>query len=162
MINSDLPAIPRYSYNSFLSPPENTSSNWKFFGLFSLLSFLISFVLLLFVASFFTTTGLIAKTGLLFAFTSLVFGMFFFLYSLKYYLTISLVLSHSREKEGREGVEGSEGKGVLNRVMGMIFGVTVTIEGEGPAGLTDVVAIAAGQTFCLAITTNADPFAIKK
>ena len=33
---------------------------------------------------------------------------------------------------------------------------------EVPAGLTDVVAIAAGQTFCLAITTNAAPFPSKK
>jgi alpha-tubulin suppressor-like RCC1 family protein len=31
-----------------------------------------------------------------------------------------------------------------------------------PGGLSGVVAIAAGQNFCLAITTNAEPFALKK
>lgn len=41
--------------------------------------------------------------GTVFALVSLLFGMFFFIYSLKYYLTIAMVLSFSRKQEMEEG-----------------------------------------------------------
>jgi len=54
---------------------------------------------------------IVSKIGTLLSFLALFLGMFFFIYSLKYYLTIAIVLSFSRKKEDKED-RGSRGAGL--------------------------------------------------
>lgn len=56
---------------------------------------LVAFVKLLIQAP-----SLAFSIGILFSMVALVFGMFFFLYSLKYYITIAMILSFSRQMTG--------------------------------------------------------------
>jgi len=78
-----------------------------------------------------TEPTFLGKIGILFATLSLAFGSFFFLYSMKYYLSLALVLSFSRES--REGSPESEEKklksgqpGFLS-LLSRIFGINLTI-----------------------------------
>lgn len=53
----------------------------------------------------FGPTNFTLTIGIAFSLVSLFFGMFFFIYSLKYYLTIAIVLSFSRHSEEKKGSE---------------------------------------------------------
>ncbi len=116
-----LPAAPQYSFISFLSPPflKRVFSNKKSIGI-ALISSLIFFSVLILTSNvIFQTQGFVAKIGIIFSLASLFFGLFFFLYSIKYYISIAIVLSYSRREKGK----GSVG-GFLSRV----FGVSIEIE----------------------------------
>lgn len=66
--------------------------------------------------------------GILFSFLALIFGMLFFLYSLKYYFAISVVLSFSRrttEEEKRE----ENGQSLLEK----LFGVSISVITKHPS-----------------------------
>ena len=98
-----------------------------------LLSFAFSSILsLLFLTWLQTFSGqpIPARLGLLFATFSLTFGLFFFLYSLKYYFTLILILGFSRQVSGpaRLASESVAGGGDGNQESG---------NGNGNGPLTD-------------------------
>jgi len=80
-------------------------------------SLLISFVLLLGFANLATT---ITSVGMFFAFLALLMGSFFFLYSLKYYITLAIVLSYSSEDVGTNPVRTGKNRSFLNWILGDI------------------------------------------
>jgi len=82
-----------------------------FFPLLSVIT--ISFIFSVVLNNLQYGQGIVGKVGILFSFLALFLGMFFFIYSMKYYLTIAIVLSFSRRKE--EGNRGDRG----NRVPGL-------------------------------------------
>lgn len=69
------------------------------------------------------------RMGFALATISLMVGLIFFTYSLRYYLTLALVLSFTRESGEKEEKEGSkkEAGGFLG-LLGKIFGVTLIIK----------------------------------
>ena len=88
---------------SSLAPPGFLRG---FFSSRPFIIFLSTFIPALFayilISTLFNTQGLTSRIGMIFSFTSLIFGLFFFIYSLKYYLTIALVLSFSRKGEDQK------------------------------------------------------------
>ena len=89
----------------------------------ALFSFLFFFAGSLLFDTIFKAASIPSKIGMFFSFTALFCGMLFFLYSLKYYFTIAVILSFSRSERG---IEQSGWKGFLSR----IFGISIEIEGE--------------------------------
>ncbi|OGK19092.1 hypothetical protein A2799_04835 [Candidatus Roizmanbacteria bacterium RIFCSPHIGHO2_01_FULL_39_24] len=76
-------------------------------------TFIPALLVYILISTLFSTQGLTARIGMIFSFTSLIFGIFFFIYSLKYYLTIALVLSFSRKgEEGPAGRQGEKKRGI--------------------------------------------------
>src|SRR3989338_8020021 len=65
-------------------------------------TFIPALLVYILISTLFSTQGLTSRIGMIFSFTSLIFGLFFFIYSLKYYLTIALVLSFSRKGEDQK------------------------------------------------------------
>ena len=80
--------------------------------------------------------------GIFFAAISLTFGIFFFIYSMKYYLATLLVLrlAQTGGAEGKEGGEGTEGKGVRpTAIIGLILsrlGLRLPASFSGKAGFS--------------------------
>jgi cellulose synthase/poly-beta-1,6-N-acetylglucosamine synthase-like glycosyltransferase/transposase-like protein len=109
VLDWELPAIPRYSFISSLSPPfiEEIIEYVKEYGPLASISSLVSFVGLSLLHEIHWLTSHYNLFGLFFSCISLLFGMFFFFYSLKYYLTIAMVLSFSRR--GKDKIEGFSG-----------------------------------------------------
>ncbi|MBI4100821.1 glycosyltransferase, partial [Candidatus Microgenomates bacterium] len=104
----------------FLKAPFATVP--KLFPLFRL--FLTNFILSLLISSaFFQYKELFSfqfTPGIFFALISLTFGLFFFLYSLKYYFTLILVLGFSRQVHERGDEIGEKpAGGILKRLFGM-------------------------------------------
>jgi cellulose synthase/poly-beta-1,6-N-acetylglucosamine synthase-like glycosyltransferase len=96
----------------------------KQFGLLSIASFLFFFSGSLVFDVIFRAVTLIAKIGMFFAFLSLACGILFFLYSIKYYLSIALVLSFSNVEQKdskRLGVGG---------FLQSLFGISVEVPVE--------------------------------
>ncbi|MDO8658825.1 MAG: helix-turn-helix domain-containing protein, partial [Candidatus Levybacteria bacterium] len=103
-----IPSFISFSFISVIPPPLRRIiiSSSKVF----ILSF-ISAVFLIFLFKVILNTGSIGSSiGTLLSLTSFTFGMFFFLYSFKYYVTIAAVLSFSRQKDEalRQAQGGSE------------------------------------------------------
>ncbi|MFC1790467.1 glycosyltransferase, partial [Patescibacteria group bacterium] len=75
---------------------------------------------------------LTSKVGIIFASIALLMGMFFFSYSMKYYLTLGLVLSFSsqRDEEDKEKQKRLiSGRGILG-LLGRVFGVEIKVKSE--------------------------------
>lgn len=121
-----LPAVPRYSFTSFLSPPSKRTfyTYFKYFTAVSSSTFLIALILIVVINAFSSAGSVMAGIGMFFALVSLAFGFFFFLYSLKYYLSVAIVLSWSRRKD--EEVREKGWKGFLAN----LFGISISIEDE--------------------------------
>ncbi|MDP3998557.1 MAG: helix-turn-helix domain-containing protein, partial [bacterium] len=80
------------------------------------------------------------QLGLIFASLSLTFGFFFFLYSLKYYFTLVLILGFSRQVSGparlaSESIAGGEENGNGKRgILERLFGVNFNSNGHKNSG----------------------------
>ncbi|MBI2034542.1 MAG: helix-turn-helix domain-containing protein, partial [Candidatus Levybacteria bacterium] len=94
-----LPAILRNIFTSFIPPPSRSYliSRFLFLVVLFSISFFFAFLSIASVQRTLQTLPLANIVGLSFALMSLLFGTIFFLYSLKYYLTIGIVLSFSRK-----------------------------------------------------------------
>ena len=126
-----------YNTNDNYVPTHSPAppSNWV--GLF-FINFLvpgtISFLFFFFIFAnqnhIFFIHPSIYNLGLLFAMISLLFGLVLFLYSLKYYLSVSIVLSQSRADYS--GIANSSGlyKSKWNRLTSLIFGLEIEIQKE--------------------------------
>src|SRR3989344_987053 len=95
---------------------ESSSPLGRFFKFVSVLSLFVTsslFVFFQLLTTIVRSKSIFELVGLLMGQTALVFGFFFFVYSLKYYLTIALVLLFSRKKaldsETFSNVGGSTG-----------------------------------------------------
>jgi cellulose synthase/poly-beta-1,6-N-acetylglucosamine synthase-like glycosyltransferase len=99
----------------------------KQFSITVALSFLIFFTGSLVFDTLFHAQTLLARIGMFFAFTALACGMLFFLYSLKYYLTIAVILSFSRSSKA----EPTRGSG-LGAFFSKLFGISITVEDGEP------------------------------
>lgn len=105
-----LPGFIKFQFISDVSPPV----------IYSGLASAFVFLLLFFIVKIFSQGfGIIHTIGSAFSLLSLIFGMFFFAYSLKYYLTIAIVLSFSRQNSEEEEKE----KGSF---FSRIFGISIT------------------------------------
>ncbi|MDO8658754.1 MAG: helix-turn-helix domain-containing protein, partial [Candidatus Levybacteria bacterium] len=96
-----IPSFVSFSFISVIPPPlrRKIISSFKVF-----IPSFISTVFLIFLIKVVLSTGSIGSSiGILFSLVSFVFGMFFFLYSFKYYITIAAVLSFSRQKDEEGG-----------------------------------------------------------
>ena len=96
----------------------------KQFGITFAFSFLFFFTGSLVFDVVFHATTIPAKIGMFFAFLSLACGMIFFLYSLKYYLSIAVVLSFSSETEENRPRKGIGG------FLQSLFGISVEVTTE--------------------------------
>jgi cellulose synthase/poly-beta-1,6-N-acetylglucosamine synthase-like glycosyltransferase/transposase-like protein len=122
LLDSDLPETAAYSFNSSLSPPSSLFSSVTFFVVVALCTFLFAFGVLLVGSIFAHADSLYTAIGLFFALVSLAFGMFFFVYSLKYFVSTAIVLSHSRTEGDKRGI-GSW--------MERLFGFSISIDTQG-------------------------------
>lgn len=113
-------------YISYLPPPSSLFKNrhFRFFSIVFLVSFIFSFLSLNAINSVLRATTWGSVTGLFFAYFSLGFGVIFFLYSLKYYLNLAIVLSWSRKADRK-----NEGKIGLRDFVSMLFGINNLNEG---------------------------------
>jgi cellulose synthase/poly-beta-1,6-N-acetylglucosamine synthase-like glycosyltransferase len=116
-----LPEISRYSFISFLSPPLRRFSSS--YGIVIGFFLIVCLFLVLLVTSLIQADTLVHRIGIFFAFISLLFGLFFFLYSLKYYISVAVVLSFSRR--------GGEEERGLGGFFSRIFGISISIETQG-------------------------------
>ncbi|MFC1710286.1 glycosyltransferase family 2 protein, partial [Patescibacteria group bacterium] len=74
--------------------------------------------------------------GLVFAYIALIMGSFFFLYSLKYYLTLAIVLSYSQGEGVYKTVNGKKRKNLFSWILGLGNGNGNGKNGKtGPVGL---------------------------
>jgi len=123
------PLIGRIPVISAIPPPAKekiTSVSRPFvFSFFSSIVFSTIFIYWLRMLSQAPTLG--ARLGLFFASVSLIVGGFFFVYSMKYYLTLAIVLSFSRQA-------GEEGGGYAVGLNGRIGGNGRNGGNSGPLG----------------------------
>jgi len=88
------------------APPPKFTSILKTFGISSLFTFIIIYGSILWINVISGGGSFASGVGLIFATIALAAGMFFFLYSLKYYLTTAILLSFSnRQKKDRVDLE---------------------------------------------------------
>src|SRR3990172_12577999 len=112
-------------------PPRRLTPRGKLFGVLkafgtsAFASFILIFVIRAWIGTIGGAESFSQGTGLVFATIALINGSLFFLYSLKYYLTLAIVLSFSQSEEGnglRPGeASGPEGKrkGIVNWILGL-------------------------------------------
>jgi transposase-like protein len=127
---------------SSLPPPALAPGKWLGQIKPFLTPFLLSFLTSLFFANFSAlwviqvsqVVSLTEKIGLILAAFSLMVGILFFTYSMKYYLTLALVLSFSRETAEREERENNlkssfdqSGRSGFWNLLGRVFGVELII-----------------------------------
>jgi len=120
------------------APPPQTKLNPASF-LSILKTFTVAFALSFVTSSasiywlkLFRNTSFANGLGLVFATVALLMGSFFFLYSLKYYLTLALVLSYSQIERGL-GKKEARKRGLLSWIIGSGSGETGN--GNSPIGL---------------------------
>ncbi|MDO8340701.1 MAG: helix-turn-helix domain-containing protein, partial [Candidatus Woesebacteria bacterium] len=99
------------------APPPSKFSFLKTVGITSVLTVITSLTFSYWISIITSTSSFGASIGMIFASLALVMGMFFFLYSLKYYITLAIVLSYS-QKEGSEVNDGVKSKGLLQWLLG--------------------------------------------
>lgn len=100
-----LPAfLENLPYVSSIPPPSRwfADGHVRFFLILFASSFVFSFLSLSAVQTIVTASSFAQGIGMTFALLSLVMGMFFFLYSFKYYVTLAMLLSFSRTAPNRE------------------------------------------------------------
>jgi len=93
------------SFTNFITPnlaPAPPPSSWvsilKIFGISLSFTVSTSLILIWWVSAVASAPSLLAGVGMVFAIAALGFGMFFFFYSLKYYISLAMVLSHSQNE----------------------------------------------------------------
>lgn len=120
-------SLPTFSFDTFISfvPPPLRSKTGVLRNFIPLSLFGIGTVSLIafWIRLIADADGLGSKIGIFFSFTALIFGMFFFLYSLKSYFMISIVLSFSRHEDD----ESREPKPFFDSVLSM-FGIKLIRE----------------------------------
>ena len=123
-----LPAILRNIFTSFIPPPSRSYliSRFLFLVVLFSISFFFAFLSIASVQRTLQTLPLANIVGLSFALISLLFGTLFFLYSLKYYLTIGIVLSFSRRQAADSSLYDAKRRSFLERW----FGISFEIEGR--------------------------------
>ncbi len=111
VIDRDRSITEQFVPNVAPAPPLKRSKLWLYFILssyFSLFIFLTIFKIL----------PIINSVGMMFAGISLIMGSFFFLYSLKYYLTLAIVLSYSQQDLKKKNIKESIRGSLLNWLLG--------------------------------------------
>ena len=110
----EAPVVRKFSFISFIPPPfaEDVLLFIRTYALRIIPPAFISSIFFFIAKSVFNNSFSI---GSVFSLISLIFGMFFFLYSLKYYLTIGMVLSFSRRTTGETSGEGGS---FIDRIFG--------------------------------------------
>jgi len=113
-------------------PPVNFSSNnrftlYRFLGLFTS-SFILSVIVLYIINVYLQADGISDVIGASFSIVSLFFGTCLFFYSLKYYITLFIILSNSRT--------GMQASSIKMSLIERLFGIEVTIEDD--SGLPDI------------------------
>ncbi|MDO8657649.1 MAG: transposase, partial [Candidatus Levybacteria bacterium] len=99
-----MPKFGRFEIISVIPPPLRNLPIFKKRYLPIYLSFIFSSSILIGLIKLLSGAGSIGSSiGILFSLVSFIFGMFFFLYSFKYYVTIAAVLSFSRQKDEEGG-----------------------------------------------------------
>jgi cellulose synthase/poly-beta-1,6-N-acetylglucosamine synthase-like glycosyltransferase len=123
---------PSVSPNLAYTSVQEENFRWfdKFFALtkqFSLVflgSFLFFFIGAFLLGTLLHAKGVFSLIGMFFSFVSLFCGLLFFLYSLKYYFTIAIVLSVSRQE-----ADGADARS-FGKFFSSIFGFSLEIERE--------------------------------
>ena len=104
-------AVPEFSYTPVQQATFKQFDRFfhlaKQFSLTALVSFLVFFTGSLVFDWLFHAQGVFTRIGMLFSFIALSCGLFFFLYSLKYYLTVALILSYSRQTGEESSGQGN-------------------------------------------------------
>lgn len=91
------------------APPPSISSTLKTFIISFFSSLTLSLISIWWTGIIFSAPNVFASVGMIFALMALSFGMFFFFYSLKYYISLAIVLSHSQNEgldDGKKNVVG--------------------------------------------------------
>src|SRR3989344_4535902 len=118
------PLFGRFEIISVIPPPLRRLPIFsKTFLFLSSASFILSSILILLLKTIAQSGNIVSGIGTVFALFSLIIGMFFFLYSFKYYLTIGIVLSFSRQK----GEDKEEEKVSFWE---KVFGISISVEGR--------------------------------
>ena len=91
-------------------------------GLLILLLCLLPFLIISFWIRMVLSVPTPSILGLFFASIALTFGIFFFLYSLKYYLSVLMVLRLAQSGGNIQGTEGSDGSKGATGILAKIFG----------------------------------------
>ncbi|HLD89526.1 MAG TPA: helix-turn-helix domain-containing protein, partial [Patescibacteria group bacterium] len=99
------------------APPPGKFSFLKIVGITSVLTVITSLAFSYWISIITSTSSFGGSVGMVFASLALIMGMFFFLYSLKYYITLAIVLSYS-QKEGLENEGAIKSKGLLQWLLG--------------------------------------------
>ncbi len=118
-----LSSTTKYTFFSFLSPPIERIALpfFEYFFIPFIASFFLSLLLISFAVYIFLGHSILFDIGILFALVSLLLGMFFFIYSLKYYFVIVVVLSFSRHKEEKNPLS-------FTGFLASLFGISITVE----------------------------------
>ena len=126
---SSIPQAPRFTFISYLPPPVRylISSYGPLFAA----SFLISLIGIIYISTIVSSGSISGAIGVTFAWLALILGSFFFIYSIKYYITIAVVLSFSRRQ-----LDASMGESPhsFKSFWGRLFGVEITIEDPSRLG----------------------------
>jgi len=119
-----LPQTPRYTFISHLPPPlrDFVSS----YGPLVVSSFLISLFGIIYISTLSSSGSITGALGVTFAWLAIILGMFFFIYSVKYYITIAIVLSFSRNQLNSDSEQQTSNS--LKSFWGRLFGVEITVE----------------------------------
>ncbi|KKP30832.1 MAG: hypothetical protein UR21_C0023G0002 [Candidatus Woesebacteria bacterium GW2011_GWC2_31_9] len=106
--------------NFFKIPAEKRHGVIRLSGITLLFAFITIVFLgyINYVSTSFEGTPIVSKIGAIFASTALLMGSFFFLYSLKYYLTLAIVLSYSQKETNKSNSIESRG-GFINWLLGI-------------------------------------------
>jgi len=106
--------------NFFKIPVEKRRGVIRLSGITLLFAFITVVFLgfINYISLSFEGTPVVSKFGAIFASTALLMGSFFFLYSLKYYLTLAIVLSYSQKETGKSNSIESRG-GFINWLLGI-------------------------------------------
>jgi glycosyltransferase involved in cell wall biosynthesis/transposase-like protein len=127
-----IPAISAIPPPSFRFDSPQLRKLGKILGVYFFSLTLASYLLFSWLGLITQAPSLSVKLGLILATISLGIGSFFFAYSMKYYLTLTLVLSFSREtreetSEINPQSSAKNGNGGILGLLARIFGVGVTI-----------------------------------
>jgi len=103
-------------------PPSNLSNLFRFFKTFlvsSLIAAIFSFGIFNWISLLGASGSISTAVGMVFATIAFLSGTFFFIYSLKYYLTIAIVLSYSQTDLFKESDKVGRKKGLFNWILGL-------------------------------------------
>jgi len=130
-------ALPPPSFKSVFDKIKETRFLTSYFIFGFINGTLISIFLLSLIRTVIQAPSLPAQIGLVFSFLSLIFGIFFLIYSLKYYFTLAIVLSFSRRslvndsQDNRgEGLAGNNIKVPFLAFINKVFGLEIRFKAK--------------------------------